>query len=218
MCYLWRLGVGGQSGVKSYIEIRHLSLNRPVTYRNVKFKPLWWSLCLTDNSWLVVPQMLKSQLILKSKVLLTQVIRTWHYNRELSWMLILRLMIFTTSHNRVCNAKCMPSMPWQVDPCCKLQTFLPTLARQEHSSLAASTGSRGFTTAAINAYLGTFASPKLFKGKPSLQYIYREMPKQNILDQLPPGCDRFTVLVRKGTGLHSYSHATCIKYSHQSHA
>ena len=92
------------------------------------------------------------------------------------------------------------------------------VARQEHSSLAASTGLRGFTTAAMNAYLGTFASPKIFMGGPDLQYIYCGTPKQNVLDQLPPRCDRFIVLVQKGIGMHSYSHAICIKYSHQSHA
>ena len=91
-------------------------------------------------------------------------------------------------------------------------------ARQEHSSLAAATGPRGFTTAAINAYLGTFASLQMFMGRSSLQYIHRGTSKQNILNQLPPGCDRFIIGVRKGTGLHSYSHAICMKYSHQSHA
>ena len=53
VCYQWRLGVDGQSGMTSKIEIRHHSLNRYVSYRNVKFIPLWWSLWLTDNSWLV---------------------------------------------------------------------------------------------------------------------------------------------------------------------
>ena len=89
--------------------------------------------------------------------------------------------------------------------------------RQQHSSLAAGAGPRGFSTDALNAYLGTFASSEIFMGGPSLQYINRGTPKHEILNQLSQGCNRFTVLVRKGTELFQYSQAICIRYSHQSH-
>ena len=93
-------------------------------------------------------------------------------------------------------------------------TIRATVATNPRAVLCGFIGPNGITDPGMNNFLGTCAQPNLFVNSISAHKIGKGMCKQDMLQRLPTGCDRFPLRLTKSGSGGDYRHAACVRYSY----